>query len=179
MPNARARGVHSSTRRCGPRSLPASGMDEIYESEGPRRYLDRFLAEYGPTEEHVRDRIKVDTHEPWVSSAAPEEEYVVHESLLRSHGEFLCAGDNEALVFCREIAEEMVRAFGISPTEAVARVNRQWSEPGPSGRFPRTWIVGLNLAYHQTPDDWAGDIYYGKDSHWWRPESDPRPLPPP
>src|SRR5215211_1487128 len=79
-----------------------------------------------------------------------------------SHGEFLCAGDNEALVFCREIAEEMVRAFGISPTEAVARVNRQWSEPGPSGRFPRTWIVGLNLAYHQTPDDWAGDIYYGK-----------------
>jgi hypothetical protein len=81
--------------------------------------------------------------------------------------------------FCREIAEEMVRTFGISHAEAVARVNRQWSEPGPSGRFPRTWIVGLNLAYHQTPDDWAGDIYYGKDSHWWRPESDPRPLPPP
>jgi hypothetical protein len=49
----------------------------------------------------------------------------------------------------------MMRAFGISHAEAVARVNRQWSRPGPSGRVPRIWIVGLDLAYHQTPDDWA------------------------
>jgi hypothetical protein len=154
-------------------------MGDTYESVGPRRYLDRFLAEYGLREEDVRDRIEVDTHEPWVSGGTPEEEYLVHESLLRSHGEFPCAGDNEALAFCREIAEEMMRAFGISHTEAAARVNRQWSEPGASGRVPRIWIVGLDLAYHQTPDDWAGDVYYGKDSRWWHPEADPRPLLPP
>jgi hypothetical protein len=61
----------------------------------------------------------------------------------------------------------------------VARVNRQWSEPGPSGRVPRVWIVALDLAYHQEPDDWAGDIYYGKDSRWWHPEAHPGPLLPP
>ena len=152
--------------------LPSSGSGDTYQSVGPRRYLDRFLAEYGIREEQVRDRIKVHTSEPWMSGATPEEEYLVHESLLRSHGEFPCAGDNEALAFCEEIAEEMVRAFGIAHGEAVARVNRQWSEPGRSGGVPRIWIVGLDLVYHQTPDDWAGDIYYGKDSHWWR-------LPPP
>ena len=32
------------------------------------------------------------------------------ESLLRSHGEFPCAGDREALAFCRAVAAEMVRA---------------------------------------------------------------------
>ena len=154
-------------------------MGDTYESVGPRRSLDRFLAEYGLREVHVRDRIKVHTHEPLVSGGTPEEEYLVHESLLRSHGEFPCAGDNEALAFCEEIAEEMMRAFGISHAEAVARVNRQWSRPGPSGRVPRIWIVGLDLAYHQTPDDWAGDFYCGKDSHWWHPEAHPRPLPPP
>jgi hypothetical protein len=114
-----------------------------------------------------------------MSGGTPEEEYLVHESLLRSHGEFPCAGDMKALAFCREMAGEMVRAFGISHAEAVARVNRQWSEPGPSGRVPRVWIVGLDLAYHQEPDDWAGDIYYGKDSRWWHPEAHPRPLLPP
>jgi hypothetical protein len=42
----------------------ASALDATYESVGPRRYLDRFLAEYGLSEEHVRDRIKVRTHGP-------------------------------------------------------------------------------------------------------------------
>ena len=154
-------------------------MGDSYESVGPRRYLDRFLAEYGLQEEHVRDRIKVDTREPWVAGGTSEEEYLVHESLLRAHGQFPCAGDNEALDYCQDIAEEMVRAFGISHVEAVARINRQWSQPDLSGRVPRIWIVGLDLVYHQTPEDWAGDIYYGKDSRWWQPEAHPRPLPAP
>ena len=49
----------------------------------------------------------------------------------------------------------------------------------PVSGVPRIWIVGLDLAYHQTPDGWAGDIYYGKDSHWWRPEGRPSAIPPP
>jgi hypothetical protein len=154
-------------------------MDDTYASVGPRRYLHRFLAEYSLREQHVRDRIKVHTHAARVSGATPEEDYLVHESLLRAHGEFPCAGDNEALAYCEEIADEMVRAFGIAHTEAVARINRQWSTPGPSGRVPRIWIVGLDPIYHQTPDEWAGDIYYGRDSRWWHPEAHPRPLPPP
>ena len=70
-----------------------------------------------------------------MSGGRPEEEYLVHESLLRSHGEFPCAGDDEALAFCEEIAEEMMRALGVSHAEAVARVNRQWSEPARQAAF--------------------------------------------
>jgi hypothetical protein len=117
----------------------ADALGAAYESVGPRRYLDRFLAEYGLSEERVRDRIKVRTDGPWGSGGAAEATYLVHQSLLRSHGEYPCAGDQEALAFCRGIAEEMVRAYGIPRVEAVARVNRQWSQPDTSGRVPRIW----------------------------------------
>jgi hypothetical protein len=158
-------------------SMAAAGAHEdTFESVGPRRYLDRLLVEYRLREEHVRDRIKVRTREPWVSGGMSEKEYLVHESLLRSHGKFPCAGDNEALAFCREIAEEMVRAYGVPRAEAVAPINQAWSDPGRSGR---THASGsLDLVYHAEAADWAGDIY-GKDSHWWRPDAHPRPLPPP
>jgi hypothetical protein len=97
--------------------------DATYESVGSRRYLDRFLAEYGLGEEQVRDRIKVRADGRRVPGGAAEETYLVHESLLRSHGEFPCAGDREALAFCQGIAEEMVRAYRIPRAEAVARIN--------------------------------------------------------
>ena len=159
--------------------MAADALDATYESVGPRRYLDRLLAEYGLSEAHVRDRIKVRTDGPQVPSEAAEQTYLVHVSLLRSHGEFPCAGDHEALAFCRGIAEQMVRAYGIARAEAVARVNRHWSQPDASGRIPRIWILGLDLAYHETEDYWAADIYYGHDSLWWLPNARPLPLPPP
>jgi hypothetical protein len=157
----------------------AGAPDDAYESVGSRRYLDLFLAEYHLSEGDVRDRIRVRTLPPGVFGGPSQPEYLVHESLLRSHGEFPCAGDNKALAFCSEIAEEMVGAYGIARIEAVARINRHWSEPGSSGRVPRVWIVGLDLVYHETAATWAADIYYGHDSHWWRPDADLQPLPPP
>ena len=162
-------------------SMASTGDPEFagYESVGPKEYLDRLLDEYQLTEDDVRGKIQVRTPPPWTSGRAAEREYLVHDSLLRSHGGFPCAGDAEALSFCGQIAEEMVRSHGIPYREAVARINRQWSDPGPSGRTPRIWIVGLDLAYHETPQYWASDIYYGHDSHWWIPDTSPQPLPPP
>jgi hypothetical protein len=32
---------------------------------------------------------------------------------------------------------------------------------------PRTWIAGLDVIYHETPESWAHDIYYGPGSYWW------------
>ncbi|MFD1545903.1 hypothetical protein [Nonomuraea guangzhouensis] len=49
--------------------------------------------------------------------------------MLRSQGEFDCAGDAEVLQFCREIAEYMVQEFGITRREAVGRVNEAWANP--------------------------------------------------
>lgn len=157
----------------------AGKRDDTYEAVGPREYLDRFLAEYRLREEELRDRIRVRTPPRWTSGQVPPQEYLVHESVLRSHGQFPCAGDNEALAFCEEIVDAMVRGYGISHSEAAARVNRQWSQAGPPGRVPRVWIVGLDIAYHEEADYWAAAIYYGPDSRWWDPDADLQPLPPP
>ena len=142
-------------------------MGEIYESVGPRRYLDRFLAEYNLREEHVRDRIKVDTPEPWLSGATPEEEYLVHESLLRSHGEFPCPGDNEAT--CLLPGDR--RGDGACLRHRSRRGGGTYQPAMVQTRSvgPRTahLDLGLDLAYHQMPDDWAGDIYFGEGSRWW------------
>ena len=148
-------------------------MGDTYQSVGPRRYLDRFLAEYSLREEDVRDRIKVDTPEPWLSGATPEEEYFGTRVPASLAWRFPCAGDKAALAFCEEIAEEMVRAFGTLTPRRWHVSTGNGPEPGPSGRVPRIWIVGRDLAYHQTPDDWAGDIYYGKGSRWSHPEHTP------
>ena len=156
-----------------------SWTDDTFVPVGPRPYLDRLIAEYRLSEKHIRDRIKVRTDGPWDSGRAAEVTYLVDETLLRSYGAFPCAGDPEALAFCEEIADRMELAYDIPRAEAVARINRQWSEPGESGRVPRIWIVGLDLLYHETADYWAADIYYGHDSFWWLPDADPQPLPPP
>ncbi|MEV4138407.1 hypothetical protein AB0J72_40335 [Dactylosporangium sp. NPDC049742] len=150
---------------------------------GPAGYLERLLAEYGLGAAAVDGLVR--TREVPVGSVLlpgrgrVEIEYLVHVSLLRSHGEFPCAGDAEALAFCREVAQEMVRVYGIPETEAVARVNRQWSGIDDGGRTPRVWIVGLDLAYHETPEYWAGFIYYGVQDRWWVPDAAVQPLPPP
>ncbi|GIJ11023.1 hypothetical protein Van01_42370 [Micromonospora andamanensis] len=157
----------------------AGGSDDTYETVGPREYLDRLLAEYGLRDEEIGDRVRVRTPARGTSGLAPPQEYLVHESVLRSHGDFPCAGDTEALTFCEAIADAMARHHDISRREAVARVNRQWSQAGPAGRVPRVWIVGLDIVYHEDADYWAGFIYHGPDSRWWDPGTEPQPLPPP
>jgi hypothetical protein len=143
---------------------------------GASRDLVRLLAEYGLDDSDVEGLIR--TRTPiGVGGAAGPLEYGVHESVLRSHGEFLCAGDAEALSFCRRIADEMVARFGIAATEASARINRHWSGVAATG--PRVWIVGRAIAYHETAEYWAHLIYYGPDSQWWKPGTTPTPRPPP
>jgi hypothetical protein len=140
--------------------------------------LIRFLAEYGLAEEDVQSLVASRTP-PGPGGLPGQPEYLVHESVLRSHGEFPCAGDRKALSFCRQISAKMAALFGIAPEEAAARVNRCWSQPGEDGHAPRVWIVGRDIVYHETAEFWARNIYYGHDSRWWLPDSAPTPLPPP
>jgi hypothetical protein len=151
-----------------------------YVQVGRQDDLARFLAEYELAEEQVRGLIAA-RMPPGVGGAPGPEKFLffVHESLLRAHGEFPCAGDAEALSFCRQIAAEMVASFGIAPGETIARINRHWSQPGSDGREPRVWIVGRDIAYHETASSWAHSIYYGPDSRWWVPGAERTPLPSP
>ena len=128
-----------------------------YVSLGPREYLDRFLDEFDLSADDVRGKVAV--RAGIGSHGVQEDDYMIHESLLRSSSEFPCAGDAAAVEFCREIVEEMVAGLGLTRTEAVALVNRQWSDPDSGDRAPRVWIVGLDLVYHEEPAFWARHIY--------------------
>ncbi|MEU8663983.1 hypothetical protein [Actinoplanes philippinensis] len=150
-----------------------------YETIGLREDLNRLVAEYDLDDEDLEGGLRTRTL-PSGAAHAGETEYLVHRSVLRPHGLFPCAGDDEAHTFCEDVAGDMVRAFGISRIEAVARVNRHWSEPDrPGGETPREWIVGRALQYHEEPAYWATGIYYGFEGRWWDPDGDRRPLPPP
>jgi hypothetical protein len=147
-----------------------------YVCVGVERDLDRLLREYGLTASSLVDKIA--THVPVGVGGLPGPvEYLVHESILRSDDEFPCAGDIEAVQFCRAVAHQLSTEFGITPGEAVARIIRHWCEADDDGRTPRIWIVGADIVYHEDPDFWARHIYYG--THWWPPGETPTPLPPP
>ncbi|MEU4250718.1 hypothetical protein AB0F15_25255 [Amycolatopsis sp. NPDC026612] len=157
--------------------VPPTGEHADYVSIGPREYLDRFLDEYHLTSADVHGKVIL-RPTIGVGGGRGDDDYTIHESLLRSCGEFLCAGDAEALEFCRGIVEEMVAGLGVTRVEAVARVNRQWSAPHPGGRTPRIWIVGLAMVYHEDAEFWARVIYYGEDYFWRDPGSTSDSLPP-
>ncbi|GAB3828435.1 hypothetical protein GCM10027610_013370 [Dactylosporangium cerinum] len=154
-------------------------QEEVFEPVGPRDYLDRLLTEYHLDGQELAGRIKSRQPPRWTSGEMPELEYLVHESVLRSHGDFACAGDAEAQAFCEDIVAAMTRGYGIPRSEAVARVNKHWSHADPPGRVPRVWIVGLDIVYHEEAVYWAALMYYGPDSRWWDPEATLQPLPPP
>ena len=146
---------------------------------GPEDFLWKFLDEFGLSRDELGELVTSrEIRGP--PGAQVQVEWLVHRSLLRSQGEFPCAADTDALEFCREIASLMQKQFGISKEEAVARINRQWSEPLHDGGVnPRTWIIGLDVVYHEEAEHWASDIYFGHDSCWWLPGAQPTPLPPP
>lgn len=148
-----------------------------YVSVGGQSDTARFLVEYDLAEEDVRELITARTP-PGVGGAPGPTQFSVHASLLRPHSEFPCAGDAEALSFCRQVAAEMAALFGVALEEAVARVNRHWSRPVNNGREPRLWIIGADIVYHETADYWAQRIYYGPDSRWWIRRTDLTRLPP-
>ena len=92
--------------------------------------------------------------------------------------EFLVELDDGMLAFFRNIAEVLVTRFGISPGEAVARVNAAYEgaeiEPYP------------DLMCHEFPEFWAYRLYF-EPQQWRTPHGDPeedlsgwnvRPAPP-
>lgn len=86
--------------------------------------------------------------------------------------EFTFETDSEAYDYCHEIVAVMMRDFGISENEAIARLNRQWNGQKLGG--PE------ELLFHELPETWAYDVYFGKGSAWWtKANTERRPLPPP
>lgn len=69
--------------------------------------------------------------------------------------EFLMRLDEGMLAYFRGIVSEMVARFGISPAEAVARVNERYQ-----GADISPWP---DLMCHELPEYWAYGLYYFPD----------------
>lgn len=67
--------------------------------------------------------------------------------------------DRKSEAFCNEIAQDMVRLFGISWEEAEGRINREWKGKRMTGK--------VLIIYHEPPDHWAQRIYYEESVLWW------------
>ncbi|MEU0580276.1 hypothetical protein ABZ465_23895 [Streptomyces griseoincarnatus] len=98
--------------------------------------------------------------------------------------EFLMRLDEGMLEYFRHIADEMVSRFGISRSEAVARINERYKDADISP-YP-------DLMCHEYPEYWAYGLYYFPDSTDRLPSGDEdededidfsalkvRPAPPP
>ena len=53
----------------------------------------------------------------------------------------------------------MVRLFGISRTEAIGRINKEWAN---SQAF-----LNSNLVFHEDSEELAKGIYYEDGTWWW------------
>ncbi|GMK38552.1 hypothetical protein PCCS19_16060 [Paenibacillus sp. CCS19] len=85
-------------------------------------------------------------------------------------GKFVFDTDNSTYKFCECIVNRMITSFGLSDEEAVGRINNLWAKLGS--------ILEGDIMFHETPEFWAYDIYYGHDSSWWHRLDDPslRPI---
>ncbi|WP_432776584.1 hypothetical protein AAFJ72_07105 [Brevibacillus gelatini] len=79
--------------------------------------------------------------------------------------------DEKGRGFCNDIVNVMVDNFQITKEEAVGRINEHWSN---------TEIVGeYCMVYHELPEFWGYEIYFGSNSRWWARKDDPELKPKP
>lgn len=78
--------------------------------------------------------------------------------------EFLMRLDEGMLAYFRDIADEMVSRFGVSRSEAVARINERY-EKAEISPYP-------DLMCHEFPEYWAYGLYYYPDAAGRLPSGD-------
>lgn len=77
--------------------------------------------------------------------------------------------DDEGREFFSAVASEMSKTFGISESEALARINR---------RFVGLEFFGDDVIFHESEDYWAKDVMFGHGI-WSESGTDVDPLPAP
>ena len=73
--------------------------------------------------------------------------------------DFLFKTDPSSMDYLNEIVGIMIQKFNISREECVGRINQEWNHIDT--------LVGFELFYHELPEVWANDFYFGHDSFWW------------
>lgn len=78
-----------------------------------------------------------------------------------STNEFSCKFklSDQGKTLCLRVARDMVRLFGISRTEAIGRINKEWAN---SQAF-----LNSNLVFHEDSEELAKGIYYEDGTWWW------------
>lgn len=66
--------------------------------------------------------------------------------------------------FCRSILIELISRFLLSQREGIDLINSQWKHTSLTEEY--------NIIYHELPEYWAKDFYWGEDEVWWKPENE-------
>lgn len=61
-------------------------------------------------------------------------------------------------IYCLAIAQHLVMEYKIPEDEAINRISYFWGEDDLTSED--------NLLYHESPEYWAGTIYF-EDEFWW------------
>lgn len=57
---------------------------------------------------------------------------------------------------------ELISRFPLTQAESIYLLNSRWGHI--------TLVKEDELAYHEIPEFWAKDFYWGLDTSWWQPE---------
>lgn len=86
-------------------------------------------------------------------------------------GQFHFNTNDESKEFCLQIVNIMSERFSIGEEEATNRINQIWKN--------KDFLDEFDIRYHEEPEFWAHDIYFGPESKWWKRKNDPTLKPKP
>jgi len=66
--------------------------------------------------------------------------------------------------FCRSILIELISRFPLTQLEGIHLINSRWGHI--------SLVAEDEIAYHESPEFWAKEFYWGTDTVWWKTEND-------
>jgi len=67
--------------------------------------------------------------------------------------------DYSSFLYCRFILIDLINRFPIDQNEAIKRINSFWSN--------LREVNESDMMYHELPEFWSSEMYWGNDSFWW------------
>ncbi|WP_042161456.1 hypothetical protein [Paenibacillus gorillae] len=67
--------------------------------------------------------------------------------------------DYPSFLYCRDILIDLISRFPLNQQEALKLINTRWA------------LIEINegdITYHELPKFWSSDMYWGRDSLWWK-----------
>ncbi|GBF77329.1 hypothetical protein PA598K_05873 [Paenibacillus sp. 598K] len=72
--------------------------------------------------------------------------------------------DSFGFHFCRSVLVELISRFPLTQAEGIQLINSRWGHT--------SFVNEDDIAYHEFPEFWAKEFYWGSNSVWWKSEEE-------